>query len=71
MSDDDKTFWRMVNYHKMVTDRGETYFQSDTAWMDVSGTLQLFSRVQAMKLPAKRIPIVYFAWGSSLPPQPD
>ncbi len=70
MSDDDKTFWTMVTYHKVVSDK-ETYFQSDTAWLDISGSLQLFSRVQPMKLPSIRVPFVYYAYGGFTPPGPS
>lgn len=58
-SDQDDAFWTLVQYHDRMTPDGEKYRVSDTAWMEIRATFQIFQRAQPMKLPVLRVPVVY------------
>jgi len=58
-SDQDDAFWTLVQYHNRTTPEGEPYRESDTAWMEMRATFQIFQRAQPMKLPVFRVPVVY------------
>lgn len=58
-SDQDDAFWTLVQYHDRMTSEGKPYRVSDTAWMEMRATFQIFQRSQPMKLPVFRIPVVY------------
>jgi hypothetical protein len=59
ITDNDKPFWSVLTFTKKTTENGRTYYESETAMVQVTATLQLFDRVPAMRVPPMLIPIVY------------
>jgi hypothetical protein len=64
----DIPYWNHLLFTKKTNDKGVVYYESETAWMQVSGSLKLFDRVQAVTLPQQEFPVTYFLWGMSIPP---
>jgi hypothetical protein len=59
ITDMDVPFWSVLSFTEKTTTNGRVYYESDTAWIQITATLQLFERVPAMPVPAMVIPIVY------------
>jgi len=65
-------FWELgIVFKERLTDKGVTYYESDSLHLVVSATLQLFKRVQAVRLPAKEFTVVYQLWSMPRPPLPE
>jgi hypothetical protein len=59
ITDNDTPFWSVLTFTKKTTTNGQVYYESETAWVQVTATLQLFDRVPAMRVPPMVVPIVY------------
>jgi len=59
ITDLDVPFWSVLSFTEKTTTNGRVYYESDTAWIQITATLQLFERVPAMPVPAMTVPIVY------------
>lgn len=59
ITDMDVPFWSVLSFTEKTTTNGRVYYESDTAWIQITATLQVFERVPAMQVPGMTIPIVY------------
>jgi len=58
-TEDGTPFWSFLPVHRDTTGSGRVYYRSDTAWFEASGSLQVFERSPAGKIPPYVFPIVY------------
>ena len=64
-------FWSFLPLIRDSTASGEIYFRSDTAWFQVTGSLQVFENSQAGDIPLREFPYVYALFNTiadTLPP---
>jgi hypothetical protein len=60
--------WESLAFTRGVTDKGRIFFRSDTAFMQLEGTLQLFEKVQPAKITLREFPVVYTLFDTYIPP---
>jgi hypothetical protein len=60
--------WLHARFHEAMTMDGKLYYQSDTLRVSVSGTVQLFDRVQPIPLDHVVMPLVYLLYEMPAPP---
>jgi hypothetical protein len=56
-------------FTKGVTDHGRAFYRSDTGWVQVSGSMQIFDKVQSVKIALQEIPVVFILFDTP-PPEP-
>jgi hypothetical protein len=64
-------FWMFPLYHEAYDSKGRVFYQSDTVYMSVTTSMQVFEKVQALKIIQREIPVVYELYDMALPPPPD
>lgn len=66
-TDNGSPIWESLSFTRGYTDKGRLFFRSDTGFIQVQGTLQLFEKVQAVKLQAREFPVVYTLFDTPIP----
>jgi hypothetical protein len=51
--------WQYLRLTRLITEKGKVYFRSDTTKLLVSGSLQIFEKVQAGRILQTEFPVVY------------
>jgi hypothetical protein len=52
-------FWSFLHLTKLVTEKGKEYYRSDDATLEVSGSMQIYDKVQPVVIPPHEFPVVY------------
>jgi hypothetical protein len=60
--------WEFLHLTRGVTDQGRVFYQSDTTLLQVSGSLQIFEKVQAAKIPVKEFWVLYTLYDTIVDP---
>lgn len=61
--------WSPLRFTRGFTDKGREFYRSDTTWMQVAGTLQLFEKHQAIDVALREFPVVFTLFETP-PPNP-
>jgi len=67
-TDHGSPIWESLTFKKGFTDKGRPFYRSDTAMMQIQGTLQLFEKVQAVRIPVREFPVVYTLFDTPISP---
>jgi len=62
-------FWTFPLYHEAYDSKGRVFYQSDTLYMSVTTSMQVFEKVQALEIIHRELPVVYELYDIPLPPQ--
>jgi hypothetical protein len=64
-------FWTFPSYHVAYDSKGRVFYQSDTVYMSVTTSMQVFEKVQALEITQRQFPVVYELYNMPRPPQPE
>jgi hypothetical protein len=67
LTDHGTQLWQPLPFLRGVTDKGRVFYRSGPGTLQVSGSLQLYDRVQAVKIPLQEFPVVFTLWDTSPP----